>query len=155
YGRVSLRGVIPASWSRDHVGPMTLCAEDAGTLLTAIAGPDPEDVTHCRRPTEDFGRLIGQEFRGLRIGRSKSWFFEDVEPAVLEPVESAIAELGGVGCRVEEVDIPIAAAGLDINLAMLGAETAAYHGRRLFDRSAPYHDFFRWRHVAASLLPAE
>ena len=40
YGLVSARGVIPLSWSLDHVGPMCRTAGDAALLLQAIAGFD-------------------------------------------------------------------------------------------------------------------
>ena len=59
YGVVSRAGVVPLSWSLDHVGPMARTAEDAGLLLDAIAGLDPHGATnpapasaagHPRRP---------------------------------------------------------------------------------------------------------
>ena len=43
YGRVSARGVIPLSWSLDHVGPLTRAVGDAAVVLQAIAGYDPLD----------------------------------------------------------------------------------------------------------------
>ena len=43
YGLVSRRGVVPLSWSLDHVGPMTRTVRDTAVLLQAIAGKDPGD----------------------------------------------------------------------------------------------------------------
>lgn len=42
-GRVSLRGIIPLTYTRDHPGPIARDAMDAAILLEAMAGPDPED----------------------------------------------------------------------------------------------------------------
>jgi aspartyl-tRNA(Asn)/glutamyl-tRNA(Gln) amidotransferase subunit A len=39
-GRVSLRGVVPLSWSLDHAGPMARSVADCRLLLAAMAGPD-------------------------------------------------------------------------------------------------------------------
>ncbi len=43
FGRVSLHGVIPLSYTRDHVGVMARDAKDAAILLQVVAGPDPND----------------------------------------------------------------------------------------------------------------
>ncbi len=42
-GRVSLRGIIPLTYTRDHAGPIARDALDAALLLQAMAGPDPGD----------------------------------------------------------------------------------------------------------------
>ncbi|MEE6260782.1 amidase [Plantactinospora sonchi] len=42
-GRVSLHGIIPLSYTRDHPGPLARDAKDAAIMLTAMAGPDPAD----------------------------------------------------------------------------------------------------------------
>ncbi|PYR25682.1 MAG: Asp-tRNA(Asn)/Glu-tRNA(Gln) amidotransferase GatCAB subunit A, partial [Acidobacteria bacterium] len=38
FGLVSTRGVVPLSWSCDHVGPMTRTVEDNALMLQAIGG---------------------------------------------------------------------------------------------------------------------
>jgi Asp-tRNA(Asn)/Glu-tRNA(Gln) amidotransferase A subunit family amidase len=43
FGRVSLHGVIPLSYTRDHVGTMARDVLDAAILLQVIAHPDPND----------------------------------------------------------------------------------------------------------------
>jgi Asp-tRNA(Asn)/Glu-tRNA(Gln) amidotransferase A subunit family amidase len=46
-GRVSLYGIIPLSYTRDHPGPLARDAKDAAIMLTAMAGPDEHDFrTH-------------------------------------------------------------------------------------------------------------
>src|SRR6185436_19513055 len=54
YGLVSLRGVMPLSWSYDHVGPMTRTVRDAALVLQVIAGHDPEDLTSAVWPVPDY-----------------------------------------------------------------------------------------------------
>lgn len=43
FGRISLHGVIPLSYTRDHVGVMARNALDAAILLQVLAQPDPLD----------------------------------------------------------------------------------------------------------------
>src|SRR5260370_52291 len=43
YGRVSRAGVMPLSWSLDHVGPMTRTGADAALMLSVIARHAPRD----------------------------------------------------------------------------------------------------------------
>jgi Asp-tRNA(Asn)/Glu-tRNA(Gln) amidotransferase A subunit family amidase len=42
-GRVSLYGIIPLSYTRDHPGPLARDAMDAAIMLTTMAGEDPND----------------------------------------------------------------------------------------------------------------
>jgi Asp-tRNA(Asn)/Glu-tRNA(Gln) amidotransferase A subunit family amidase len=42
-GRVSLHGIIPLSYTRDHPGTLARDAKDAAIMLTAMAGEDPAD----------------------------------------------------------------------------------------------------------------
>ena len=43
FGRISLHGVIPLSYTRDHIGPMARTALDAAILLQVLAHPDAKD----------------------------------------------------------------------------------------------------------------
>ncbi|MFA1546891.1 amidase [Actinomadura chokoriensis] len=43
-GRVSIYGVVPLSFTRDHGGPIARDALDAAIMLEVLAGPDPHDV---------------------------------------------------------------------------------------------------------------
>jgi amidase len=52
WGRVSRYGVLALAESLDHIGPMTRSAADAGIMLQAIAGLDPNDPTSLPAPVE-------------------------------------------------------------------------------------------------------
>lgn len=49
-GRVSLRGIIPLTYTRDHPGPLARDAMDAAIMLSAMAGPDPADPRTLDQP---------------------------------------------------------------------------------------------------------
>jgi aspartyl-tRNA(Asn)/glutamyl-tRNA(Gln) amidotransferase subunit A len=50
YGRVSNRGVVPLSWTLDHVGPLCRTVEDVALMLTAISGYDELDPSTPNTP---------------------------------------------------------------------------------------------------------
>lgn len=68
-GRVSLRGVIPLTYSRDHVGPLARDARDAALLLQAMAGPDPADPRTQGLPAVPDYLAAVSPWPGLGAGR--------------------------------------------------------------------------------------
>src|SRR5205823_9291063 len=76
YGRVSRAGVMPLSWSLDHLGPLTRTVADAALLLGIIAGHDPRDATSSRRGVPYYERLLDTPVEGLRVGLPENYFFD-------------------------------------------------------------------------------
>lgn len=154
YGRVSRAGVLPLSWTLDHVGPMTRTVEDAALLLGVIAGSDAADPSAAQTPVPDYTATLEQGARGLRIGLPRAYFWQDLQPDVAAAVERAIAVLRAEGADVREVDIP------EIDLAaivfgpIIAAEAAAYHARHLRERPADYGADVRLRLEQGELYPA-
>lgn len=74
YGRVTSRGMIPLTWTRDHVGPMGRSLADASLLMSVIAGTDPADPITALGPDVPAGgfpltaRGGAKPLDGLRIG---------------------------------------------------------------------------------------
>lgn len=136
YGRVSLKGVIPLSWSLDHAGPMAHSAEDCALMLNVIAGYDPADDFSVNVPTEDYA---AGAYRGLRVGIIQD-FMEDtrLNSEVGTVVQRAIEVLHDQGAVLTEVRLP----GLDeIRSAartILFAESAAYHAPLIERRATGY-----------------
>jgi len=105
-GLVGRSGIIPISHSQDTAGPMARCVADAAALLSAIAGPDPDDPVTARAKAEDFTRhLDPAALQGKRIGiiRNHAGFHEAVD-AVFETALSALREAGAV--LVEDLALP-------------------------------------------------
>ncbi len=68
YGRVSTSGVIPLSWSLDHIGPMTRTVMDTALMLQVIAGYDPQDPGSIDLPIPDYVATIAASTSSLRLG---------------------------------------------------------------------------------------
>jgi aspartyl-tRNA(Asn)/glutamyl-tRNA(Gln) amidotransferase subunit A len=139
YGRVSRYGVLPLSWSLDHVGPMTKTVEDAALLLSVIAGPDPRDAATLDRPVPDYARALTGEVRGVRLGLPKEHFFELLDPEVEAAVREAIRVLERLGARLEEVSIPHLKYQAAINTTIALSEAACYHEHYLRTRADDYN----------------
>jgi aspartyl-tRNA(Asn)/glutamyl-tRNA(Gln) amidotransferase subunit A len=64
FGRISLHGVIPLSYTRDHVGTMARDALDAAILLQVLARPDPLDPRTLGLPPAPSYVLAATPFPG-------------------------------------------------------------------------------------------
>ena len=106
YGRVSRYGVLPLSWSLDHVGPMARSVRDAALLFNAIAGFDARDETSSRHPVVDFVPDDGCSIRGVRIGFPENFYFERLDPEVDSAVRGAIARAASLGASIRPVRVP-------------------------------------------------
>ena len=145
YGRVSKRGVLPLSWSLDHVGAMTRTVADAAIFLQAIAGYDEGDGSSTGEPVPDYNAAPNGGLRGLRVGVPREFFFENVDPEVEKSVQSAIGVLGELGAIVTEVEVPLIAEIPGALTAMMLPEALAYHQKWMAERPDDYGDDVRYR----------
>jgi aspartyl-tRNA(Asn)/glutamyl-tRNA(Gln) amidotransferase subunit A len=134
YGRVSRRGVMPLSWTLDHVGPLANSVRDAALMLNAIAGQDLADHTSSRHPVVDFVPDEGCPARGLRIGFPENFFFERLDGDVELCVRGAVARLESLGADVKPVKVPDIAALNAVGRVILLCEAAAGLEPHLADR---------------------
>ncbi len=98
-GRVSVYGVIPLTYTRDHPGPIARDAHDAAILLQSMAGPDPMDPrTQGLPPVPDYlaasqpDRSSGgpRASRPLRVGVLPGY----LDAEALGPSRSQVEEEG-------------------------------------------------------------
>jgi aspartyl-tRNA(Asn)/glutamyl-tRNA(Gln) amidotransferase subunit A len=122
HGRVSSRGVIPLSFSLDHVGPIGRTVADVAVIFAAIAGHDGEDRTSVDIPVEDYAAAPGQKIRPLRVGVPKKFFFEGLDEEVASAVNHAISELATLGAEIREVDLAV-----PTDRTLQSAEAYAFH----------------------------
>jgi aspartyl-tRNA(Asn)/glutamyl-tRNA(Gln) amidotransferase subunit A len=134
YGRVSLRGVIPLSWSLDHAGPMARCVKDVALLLQAVAGYDAADPASLDVPVDNYTSLLEAGVRGWRVALAEDEYFRTADASVLEAVQSAARVFVAAGAQVEQVEVPDARQAAQANLLTILSEAAAFHKERLESR---------------------
>jgi aspartyl-tRNA(Asn)/glutamyl-tRNA(Gln) amidotransferase subunit A len=105
YGRVSIRGIVPLTWSLDHCGPIARTAEDAAAVLAVIAGYDRLDLQSVDYPVPDHSAAIGAPVAQFRLGISPQ-FYDGLEPGVADAVEAATAVLTKLTKGAKEIEMP-------------------------------------------------
>src|SRR5262249_17541360 len=119
YGRVSLRGVVPLSWSLDHAGPMTRTVQDAAIVIEIITGHSGYT-----------GALTGN-IRGVRVGIPNNYFYERLALPVEKAIDQAIRSLEKLGAKIIRIDVPGIAIHRAIWLQIASPEAYSYHERYL------------------------
>ena len=122
YGRVSARGVIPLSWSLDHVGPLATTVADAAIILEAIAGYDPADVVTVDIPVADYVSASQESAQSLRVGTLRTYFCDDLDDAVADAFEQAVAVVKALVAELKDVELDV-----PTDRTLQAAESYAYH----------------------------
>jgi len=154
FGRVSRHGVIPLSWSMDHVGPMARSVADCALLLQAMAGPDPLDSQCLTDPLPDYSAGLHLGIQGWRFGVPRGWATENLHPDVAAAFQQALAQLEALGGRIVAVDLPHIMEAYPAYSAVGMPEAAHYHSDWLRERSEDYGEDVRQRLLTGSLVLA-
>ena len=105
YGRVSIRGIVPLTWSLDHCGPIARTVEDTATVLQVIAGYDRLDLQSADYSVPDYAAALAAPVSQFRLGISPQ-FYDGLEPGVAEAVEAATAVLVKLTKGAKEIEMP-------------------------------------------------
>ncbi len=124
YGLVSIRGIVPLTYSLDHCGPMTKTVEDAAILLNVMAGYDKLDVASVEHAREDYTQSMKQPTSKIRLGIPRAPYFDRLDEDTAAAMEVAIAELSKLTASIKDVSLPSTGG---FSALALNAETQAYH----------------------------
>ena len=122
YGRVSARGVVPLSWSFDHVGPLTNSVGDAAVMLQVLAGYDAGDPASIDAPVPDYTAALEMLPPRLRIGVPRSFFFDELHPEVAAAVEKAIKAFSVFHAEIRDITLEV-----PTDRTLSSAESWAFH----------------------------
>lgn len=146
FGSVSTQGVIPVSWSLDHVGPFTRTVGDAVVALEALAGPGASGT-----------RLTAASQRKLtrpRLGVVAESQLSDCDDEVLRLLFTGCDKVRDLGATVEEFELPSPSLPRDIWSVLSSSEAAAYHARVLRENPESFGGEVRRRLVLGMCTPA-
>lgn len=129
YCAVSTSGVVPLSWSYDHVGPMTRTVADAALVFQAIAeNKNLEKI--------DSSGALAKTFRSsqLKIGIARECFFEELDKEVEQAITKAISLLQGMVKSLSEVKLTV-----ENDRSVINAEAYAFHHSYIEGHAREYH----------------
>ncbi len=151
YGRVSRHGVLPLSWSLDHVGFLTRTVEDAAVLLEILAGHDSMDMSCSTLPVSSYRRAM-EALSPPRLGILRGYFYQNANDEVKGNLEQSVEKLGNHGAEVAEARLP--KSFLAVHAAhrlLMATEAAAYHNETFQTRMNDYRPKLRGL-IATGLL---
>ena len=132
FGRVSRYGVIPVSWTLDHVGWMARSVADIALLLTVMAVPDSHEPITQRQPSSEFVSL--NVMAGLesppapRIGVIRRFFYDHADRETCEHTDGVLEQLSRAGAMVEDVTLPDSIeTAIEDQRVIMAVEGAAFH----------------------------
>lgn len=138
YGSVPTKGIVPLSWTMDHISPMASTVGDAAILLDVLA------------PGRNLQRWVGAGIEGFRVGVPPNTF-AGADPGITARIEEVLGLLGNAGAKVflsarpTSGDLEMAnAAGMLVSRC----EAASFHRNLGLDRS------LYWDEVADQLEAA-
>lgn len=133
YGLVSTRGIIPLSWSLDHVGPMARTVADLALMLPAIAHYDPHDVYCQKFPPVYYPSAIEESCSGLRLGMPEE-FWNDVDSEIDAAAHAALKQLGRMTAGIQTINL-----SNEVDRTVVRSEPYVYHQRHLPAHEKQYH----------------
>ncbi len=106
YGLVSIRGIIPRTYSLDHCGPMTKTVEDNAMLLNGMTGYDKYDVASVDYPQENYLAALKRPVKEMRLGIPRAPFFDFLDDETGKAVAEAIVVLKSLTASVKDMHLP-------------------------------------------------
>jgi AtzE family amidohydrolase len=150
FGRLSRTGVVPFSWSFDHVGPIAGDLDDLALAYDAMQGGDPADPSQAERPLEPVAPSVRIGIGGLRVAVLGGWFASNAS-AEARAVLAAVAERIGVSRTVELPRTADARAAMSV---IVLSEASASVLTDLRKRPREFDPMTRPFLLAGALLPA-
>lgn len=156
YGLVSRRGVVPLSFSLDHVGTLTRTVRDNAMMLDLIAGYDAQDPASANYATGGYTAQLGRDIKGLRIGVLRHFYTKDIkaDAEVAASIEAAVQKLAELGAIISEVSTAPLNTYLACNRVILLSEAFAVHEKWMQERPQDYGQLARERLMGGAFVRA-
>jgi aspartyl-tRNA(Asn)/glutamyl-tRNA(Gln) amidotransferase subunit A len=145
YGRISKYGVMPLAPSIDHIGPLARSAWDIAAVLKVVAGYDTCDTSSANVPVPDYLREISSSDKRnndrsnkFKVGIPNQFFFDIIDPKVMEIFREYVDRLRGCGITAANVDVDGTEKIFETWRPIRLSESAAIHSEWITSRRQDY-----------------
>ena len=154
YGRISRYGVVPVSWSLDHVGILTRTVADAALMLQVLSGEDDNDPGSLHQSVPNFIAQMAEYDRPPRIGLVRQYYQDYSTPEIWAHTEAVANQLAEAGAEVEEIGLPDSFARVhSFQRVVMNVDCAAFHEANHSTRAADYGPRIRAGMEMGMLIP--
>ena len=154
YGRVSRHGVMPLSFSLDHVGPLTRTVRDCARMMNVVAGPDENDPSSTAEPVPDYEAGLEEGVSGVRIGVPTNYFYEKTVDETRAGMKASLEVYRSLGAQVVTVEVPDPREIFALGQIVSRSEVATIHREWLATRPEDYSPQVRARTQQGLMIPA-
>jgi aspartyl-tRNA(Asn)/glutamyl-tRNA(Gln) amidotransferase subunit A len=153
-GLVSRAGVIPNSFTFDHVGPMAWAVEDCAIMLQALAGYDPNDGASVKVKIPNYRAALKQGVKGMKIGVLRQVWEQDVPQSdeVRRAMDDAVTLFKKLGVKCEDVRVRPTLDYSDVKVAIAETEIFSIHAKDLVAHAGDFGEDFLSRVLPACLF---
>jgi aspartyl-tRNA(Asn)/glutamyl-tRNA(Gln) amidotransferase subunit A len=141
FGSVSRRGMVPLSWSLDHVGIIARTVEDASLLYDVVREFEhpylfPRSYAMSELPLQVDSSL--DNLTEVRVGIPRDFFFDGLDRDIQGAVCQAISDIEGLGASIEQVSLPNVEEAMEAHGIIMYSDAAAYYEERLKDDTSVF-----------------
>ena len=155
YGRISRYGVVPVSWSLDHVGILVRTVDDAALMLQVLSGEDANDPGSANEAVPNFRQQMSEHNRPPRIGMPSQYFQEKSTPEVWAHTQVVANQLAAAGAEIVEIGLPGSfSSSHSVQRIVMNVECAAYHEQFHANQAEDYGPRVRAGMEMGMLIPA-
>jgi aspartyl-tRNA(Asn)/glutamyl-tRNA(Gln) amidotransferase subunit A len=146
YGRVSNRGIVPLSWTLDHVAPLCRTVEDAALMLGVIAGYDELDPSTVEMPVPDYVSALAVSSSKVRLGIPRIPFFDGLNSEIAKSMDAAFEVLRKLTATQHEISLLSPSMPIDdIYKKVRSVEAYTYHAQWITESPDKYQPATRQR----------
>ncbi|GAB7058098.1 MULTISPECIES: amidase [unclassified Paenibacillus] len=153
-GRLSRHGVVPVSWTLDHIGAITKTVRDQGLILNILSGYDANDPISIRADKIQSHVTRLNSLKGFKIGIPKQYFFENIEEDVRICVEQSVQNLIQLGAVPVDIDLPESfESAVAAHAVIAHSEASSYHLDMFRTKKDLYGEYLRNRLAVGMSIP--